>query len=520
VARIEHVVVLMLENRSFDHLLGYLDHPDPDFEGVPAGAHNLAGDGRPVPASNLGLTHTVDPDHSHHGALRQLGSAGDVVHNGGFVVDYEARLDAQNAPAVMACLDPATEAPALARLAREFAVCDHWFSSVPGETWPNRHFAHAATSGGTVNIELGLYFEPTIFEQLDRRGSTWRIYYDGPPEAWAFPKLWRTRTVVDFLLRRPANRIGNWFEFPTFMRHVEDEDLPDYTFIEPAHNQVHSPPSGPRQTNSQHPHNNVHSSDDFREGDRLVARIYEALRNRPDLFATTLFVITYDEHGGLYDHVKPEPCTPPGVPSVFSMTRVIGRLLRRLSDRLHHRPPDPPFRFDQLGVRVPTILVSPWIKPGTLVPTVFDHSSIPATVRALFAPSAPSLTKRDKDAATFHGVVEDAPLTHPRPVKPGPDGASPLPDLSAEAAPRRVEAHGVATAAPGEAPTDDALHLDRLAMVVEAELARRPPPSPTTRRPPPGTRGPAEHAAPAGAQTGTGPVSTFARSARRARGSS
>jgi phospholipase C len=125
---------------------------------------------------------------------------------------------------------------------------------VPGETWPNRNYAHAATSDSTVNIEAGFYYDPTIFELLAKHGSTWRIYYDGPPKVWYFRRLWRTRTIFDFLLRRKA-KIGNWFEFPAFLEHVAAGDLATYSFIEPAHNRFGSPPGAPRRTNSQHPGN-------------------------------------------------------------------------------------------------------------------------------------------------------------------------------------------------------------------------------------------------------------------------
>lgn len=531
--RIEHVVVLMLENRSFDHLLGYLDHPDKRFEGVPDGAYNVdPRDGRRVLATEVTDYPCADPDHSHYGVMRQIGRGGDVVHNGGFVRDYCER-DKEHAGLVMECLTPKL-VPALSKLALEFAVCDHWFSSVPGETWPNRHFAHAATSSGAVDIEPGLYYDPTIFEQLDRRKRTWRVYYDGPPELWAFPKLWRKRTILDFLLRRPNDRTGNWFEFPKFFDHVGADDLPDYTFIEPAHNHFHSPPSGPRQTNSQHPHNNVSDPHkkgsnpcadvsnpcDFVRGDRLVARIYEALRLRPELFKKTLFVITYDEHGGLYDHVKPDPCDPPDSRNPIGLTLALGRFARRVINRLH-RQPSHRFRFDHYGVRVPAILVSPWIDRGRLVKTVFDHASIPATVRALFLEGAPALTKRDRMAATFHKIVEDSPRGSPR-TSPGVDTEGDLPDLSG-----LIQQEPTPTTSGGgdtegfDSRSDDTLQLQWLSAQIEVELTRRPPrPSGEVRSVRSGrgdarTRGDAPDDRPEA--TGSGPVCAFAGAAARVR---
>ncbi len=133
--RIEHVVVLMLENRSFDHMLGFLPHPDPTFIGLQAGGyHNVAADGSIFPATNDGEPGDAAPDHSHAGVLEQVSGYGDVTTNGGFIRSYASTPgNAAAGPRVMRCLDSITRLPVLARLATEFAVCDSWFSSVPGE---------------------------------------------------------------------------------------------------------------------------------------------------------------------------------------------------------------------------------------------------------------------------------------------------------------------------------------------------------------------------------------------------
>jgi len=224
---IDHVIVLCLENRSFDHLLGYLAHPDPAFEGLRGGAHENPGwdGGPPVPA-----THTAKrvlpfgPDHSHDAVMEQLAVKGvgplKRATNTGFVTSYERKARglappafggllapllarrfggppkpgttaAGRGPLVMRC-QPPEHVPALSRLALEFAVCDHWFCSVPGETWPNRNFLHAATSDGETNIELRAYTDRTIFELLEDNGHGWRVYHDDTPQLWAFPKLWDT----------------------------------------------------------------------------------------------------------------------------------------------------------------------------------------------------------------------------------------------------------------------------------------------------------------------------------------
>ena len=202
VVDIDHVVVLALENRSFDHLLGYLDHPDPAFDGLRhGGPYTNPGwnGGAPVAASpNAKTVLPVDPNHSHDAVMEQLGlaaaGAGTAPTNQGFVSSYERQCRGLSPPAfggllaplinwwrslhppgapvvgrgplAMECQDP-SHVPVLSTLAREFAVCERWFGSVPGETWPNRNFMHAATSDGETDIDPRLYTNKTIFEVLE-----------------------------------------------------------------------------------------------------------------------------------------------------------------------------------------------------------------------------------------------------------------------------------------------------------------------------------------------------------------
>lgn len=432
--RVDHVVVLMLENHSVDHVLGFLKHPARGYDGLqPRSVFNVDHVGSQVFATQDGTPQGLDPDHSHEGALVQLAGYGGVSSNGGFVRSYEHRAGVDQGGRVMQCLDPAVHCRVLGTLAREFAVCTAWFSSVPGETWPNRNFTHAATSDSTVNIEAGFYYDPTIFELIAKAGATWRVYYDGSPQLWCYPRLWKPRVILDFLFRRRP-RIGNWYEFTQFLEHVEAGDLASYSFIEPAHNRFYSDEERPRQTNSQHPNNNMENNDDFVAGERLIRDVYEALRTRPELFAKTLLLIVYDEHGGLYDHVRPPSTCPPGDPIWRGWTRIVGRFLRALADRRAVRPRRKSYDFSRLGVRVPAVLVSPWIPQHTIENKTFDHSSIPATLRAVFAPRLPNLTNRDKHANTFHQVVTTSPLPAPRPSPgtPNPLDLPPVPDLSLE----------------------------------------------------------------------------------------
>jgi phospholipase C len=449
---IDHVVVLLLENRSFDHMLGFLDHPDPEFEGLTRdGPFDSPGwDNGPRVAATPDAKRVLPfgPDHSHDAVMEQLAvtdsGAGRMATNQGYVTSYERKVRGMapatfggilgpllnrlfgrkpgsgpvaegRGPLVMRCQSE-RNVPVLATLAREFAVCDRWFCSVPGETWPNRNFLHAATSDGLTNIEVRPYTNRTIFELIEEHGASWRIYHDDTPQVWAFPRLWDT-----------PRRHGNWFPVAKFGVHATAGDLAAYSFLEPNHRPpVHTVPVDPAARglgSSQHPDNNRIANDaydtypdtadtDFARGEALVASVYEALRANPDLFNRTMLVISYDEAGGLYDHVPP----PTGVPNPGTPPSRLGRVFKFL----WHRNAAV-FDFTMLGPRVPAVIVSPLVPAGTVDHRTHEHASVPATVRALFAPAAPPLTARDGWAVPFHDL---ATLDQPR---------TDLPDLSAHA---------------------------------------------------------------------------------------
>jgi phospholipase C len=403
--RIEHVVVLMLENRSFDHLLGYLDHPDPRYPNLDelkpsCPVHPDQPNGPAVPTTpDADTTLGVDPDHSPEAVREQIfGStepdAGAPPTMGGFVRSYARQLDGDSPhepnpvlailtmawrwlsallgpsvvrPAgadIMRCFSP-TAAPVLTALAKHYAVLVNWYASVPGETWPNRNFAHAATSHGTTEIVLRFYDDPTIFDLLGDDG--WRVYHQGVPQVWAFPATWITE-----------RRRDNFRDTGRLFADIAKGDLPKYTFVEPDHG------FGPGEGNSQHPGNNTTSDESFRAGEALIARIYTALAAKEELFARTLFLVTYDEHGGFFDH---EP--PVALPRPDDLTAPDG------------------FDFSTSGVRVPAVAISPLIPKGWLETRRFDHASIPRTVRAQFGLGADWLTRRDETATD---LLADLPL--------------------------------------------------------------------------------------------------------------
>ncbi len=429
VSKIKHVFVLVLENRSFDHMLG-LSTGAVGREGrIVLGAGTDAQTGLPTivdgptDQTNVhnGVTYPIraggpyvlpaDPPHEYADIQLQLTSTGVVDKSGtyppltlgGYVDNYANEATAEQSAealadlgAVMSCFT-ADQVPVLSTLAREFAVCDNWFSSMPGPTWPNRFFLHAATSGGLdrsptgmeiVRSQLGGYhFENgSIYEALDRAGLDWRIYCGDPlPQVSAL-------SVMDLETMRT-----HYHGFDHFHEDLQDSGFSAaYTFIEPNYGVLERPLGSFQCGNSQHP------TDDVTRGDALIKQVYEAIRQSP-LWESSLLLITYDEHGGFYDHVPPPAAVPPG-------------------DITDPKNNSNGFQFDLLGVRVPTVIVSPWIPSNLIDHTEYDHTSLLSTVERIFGLGA--LTARDAAANDFLHLLSaerprPAPRTLPSPADSG-----------------------------------------------------------------------------------------------------
>ncbi len=362
---IEHFVVLMMENRSYDQMLGAL--PGDEYAGPPKGTvlecTNKSGRKISVP-----LRHGVPPDafypdppHKFPAVARQIYGRGknERADMGGFLQTF-AEEHALASPLAASLEQYAThyadgQLPILQTLAKEYGVCTHWFSALPGPTTPNRMFAHAGTSGGIIS--QGVYYNrlrrQMIFDLLGENQALWRVYYHDVPHLWLTGDAW-TKAFSGH-----QRRIGS------FARDVMNDELPVYTFIEPRHV---LPP-----WNSQHPIMGVS------HGEELIARVYNELVANPRVFAKTLFLIVYDEHGGFYDHV-----VPPGHEGWDAELLDIDYEVIPPS-----RPSKEGFAFRQLGPRVPAVVVSPWIERGSVFgwnaesPNdrhTFDHTSILATV--------------------------------------------------------------------------------------------------------------------------------------------
>jgi phospholipase C len=408
--QIEHVVVLMLENRSLDNMLGWLyadgegpAHvlpPDssPTFDGLRPEMVNPRVIGDPTQGTvevMLGAPSTLTPKPDpqelfDHFTFQIFGpdapSPKPRYPMKGFVHDY-ATTGTDNADQIMACHTPA-QLPVLSALAKSYAVSDAWFCSVPCQTWPNRAFVHAGTSNGHVNN--GSVPDPlewdvrTIFGVLDDMKQSWAVYSD----AFVAPSL--TRTMFPSLWGEQHG--ANFKRFADFVAACGSGFLPRYSFIEP---------SFLLDPNDQHPPHDVSA------GEALLLRVWSALSSS-DAWSRTLLIIIYDEHGGTFDHVLPPfGATPPDAKS---------------------RPGDDGFAFDRFGVRVPCVVASPWIEAGTVFRAPaggppFDHTSILATLRDwLQIPAGQMLTSARVAAAPTLGSLltrttprDDLP-TMPSPV--------------------------------------------------------------------------------------------------------
>lgn len=392
--KIEHIVVLMLENRSFDCLLGKLYPASSGFDGLTGNEANLDSAGNSIRVWNSPGTDpttmsipTPDPGELWTDINTQLFGSPNVPvpapipTMSGFVRNYMAQPGAAppvyDAKSVMHYYTP-EQVPVISKLARQFAVCDRWFASAPCQTWPNRFFIHTATANGYENNSPPHfpYTMETIFNRFELAGNdNWKIYFHDIGQSKTLSKLW--------LLP------GHFHFYDSFRSDAAQGTLPSYSFIEPRYFTEWSMP------NDQHPPHVVTL------GERLIADVYNVLRRGP-AWTKTLLIITYDEHGGCYDHVPPPAAKPPGP------------------------APTVPFNFDRYGVRVPAVIVSPYIPQSTVLrplgATPFDHTSVIATLRKRFPELGPPLTERDAVAPDIGSVLS---LTSPSNL--GPERIDALP---------------------------------------------------------------------------------------------
>jgi phospholipase C len=366
---IEHIVVVMMENRSFDHLLGWL----PNANGIQAGLTYLDAAGaahstQPLAPDFQGCSHP-DPDHSYAGGRVQYdGGAMDGFLRSGknddYVIGYYVEADR----------------PFFNALARNYTTLDRSFCSILGPTFPNRFFLHSAQTDRLENT-LSLATMPTIWDRLLAAGVSAQYYWSNIP----FLILWGSKYFLSGITTPfPFANIGS------FMDAARNGTLPAVSFVDPAFTGF----SAPGTTNDDHP------PADIRAGDAFLADIFQAVTTGS--WSNTLLIVTYDEWGGFFDHVAPPRATAPA--GSIDTDLVNGKAL--------------------LGFRVPTIVASPFSRGEPDDPKVkgmvFDHTSILKLIEWRFG-LAP-LTARDAShdvqnlarALNFHTVNAAVPdLPHP-----------------------------------------------------------------------------------------------------------
>src|SRR5215207_1634115 len=464
-AGFDHLVVVMGENRSFDNLLGWLytseDLPDgQSFDGLAFGEYsNPAPDGSVIAAHVYdGATDEImgrpnpDPGEEYphvntqlFGTIRPPTNAdlfaesmeapynapglGESPTMQGFITDYAVnyqRLKKDAAPTtdearqIMGSFSPEM-LPVLSTLAKNFAVYDAWHCAVPSQTFCNRSFFHASTSHGFVTNKGGGGYQkwldanpsPTIFNRLEETGLDWRIYFDelqlvsftGVLHAPVLEQYWRT---------------DHFATMDRFHEDVRTGKLPAYSFIEPRmtynHNDFH-PPFGTLRESTVDGSAVIDSAiSDVRAGEALIHEIYSAIKasatDDGSNALNTMLLITFDEHGGTYDHVAPPSATPPHPDA---------------------EPGEMGFTFDRLGCRVPAIAISAYTRAGTVINDNMDHGSVIATLNRLHG--LKPLTRRDAGAnEMFNAVNLDAPRhpitwpsTIPQYIPPNPQSEAPHP---------------------------------------------------------------------------------------------
>lgn len=418
-AKIEHLFVLMMENRSFDHLLAFsglpgVTPPPAKFGFSPGAVDQLAN----------------DPHHEFPDVAAQI--------NGGAMDGFLRN----NGPDAMLGFDE-TEVPVLIELAKNNLYFDNWFSSMPGPTWPNRLFAHAASSGGldnslpafdayraVTNPGYALLFQNGhVFDRLTAKNVSWRIYHHHGGNI-DFPQVLSLKGMVE-----KGNDPHFFRHFNSFASDVAAGDVAAYTVIEPKYDLP-----GYSNGNSQHPVGTISG------GEFLIKAVHKAIFTQKAGDHSALLV-TWDEHGGFFDQVTPPHAAPPGdLPLNHARAKAPGNC-----------------PFDRFGVRVPAVLVSPWLPAGRsshiLGNKPFDHSSIVRALRTTFSLGG-KLTNRDDASPDWNSAL----LTKPRTV------SLKLPSVTA---PKRGKAPDLKEIARRGPPSGNVLGTAQIAVDVDWHSAER-----------------------------------------------
>jgi phospholipase C len=347
---IEHILVIMQENHSFDNYFGKLNKPEfygSEIDGINDEMSNLDANAKPVHAYHDAELCPKDPDHTWNGEHRSWnGGANDgfVRANGSFVMSYHDE----------------TDLPFYYTLANSFATADRYFCSALTQTFPNRFFLLTATAFGHIKNDLPWawkdFRQPTIFENLTAAGVSWNYYTDSP---LGYPHLFRP------FYRRNFDHMKS---LRGFRRDLKRDRLPQVVFLDSSF-----------EGEDEHPDGNIQIGQAW-----VAERVHELMDSTAWL--TSVLFLTYDENGGFYDHVPPpRACAPDAIPPMLGKNSLPGS-------------------YDRLGFRVPFVAISPYAKHHFVSHTVYDHTSILRFIEAKF--NLPALTARDANADSMMDLFD------------------------------------------------------------------------------------------------------------------
>jgi phospholipase C len=391
IPQIEHLVLVMLENHSTDNVLGMLPTFSRahrwDFDGLPVNrygtpiASNPGVNGKPVrsfPGPDLcpdsGLTQNWNSSHHQY----------DGGRNDGFVINAQSQTP-------MSYLTPA-QMPVTYALASHFPISDRYFCSLLGQTLPNRRYYFSGTSSGQVNDDNSSLLVPaangTIFDRLDAGKVSWRLYYGNVPSPFYFPNFRNNPVQV-------ARCVNN----EQFFSDAAAGRLQSVSYVEENFN-----------------YQSEENPQDIAYGEAFLARVASAVMHGP-LWSKTALFVTYDEHGGYYDHVPPPAAVvPDDIPPDLSLSSK-GTF---------------PAKFDRYGFRVPLTVISPWGQPSYVSHKVADHTSVLAFIEHKW--NLPPLTRRDAAAWDLRDMFD---VSTPR--LPAPLALPAAPDINASLAKCRAD---------------------------------------------------------------------------------
>jgi phospholipase C len=402
----DHIIVVMMENHSFDNVLGALPGADGlSFDGAGKATNSNPGTtGTAADVTAFPVPNTAQGKH-----VSQSWGATHEQINGGLMNGF---VQSSGAIQPMGYYTPEV-LPFAYSLAGGFTVGNRWFCSVPGPTYPNRRFLLAGTAWGCTITAAGTLLDPppphgTIFDRLSDQNINWCSYFSDLP---------MTAVIPSIILKHADHHAS----IAKFFHDCQAGTLPAVSFVDPRIGVLSSIglplaslPSSIRDAltvlgadfQDSAPAETEEDPQDMYYGEAWAHQVVDAVLRSPK-WSRTLLIYIYDEHGGYYDHVPPPRAIPPD----------------SIAPQL--QPGDPPGGYDIYGPRVPAIVVSPYCKPGAVTDVVHDHTSVLATIEAKW--NLPALTSRDANAATvmdFLDVSRAALLTPPTIQAPSATGPS------------------------------------------------------------------------------------------------